>query len=86
MPIDDLSRAGARGRGATTATGPAPRAAERRHALGYQDAAMPDGGLAAWEAAAGYRVDSGVHVPSRALAEVVVEHEARARPTGLRRN
>jgi rhodanese-related sulfurtransferase len=33
-----------------------------------------DGGIAAWEAA-GYRLYSGVHVPSKAFAEVV-EHEA----------
>ena len=33
-----------------------------------------DGGIAAWEAA-GYRIYSGVHVPSKAFAEVV-EHEA----------
>ena len=35
---------------------------------------MLDGGIAAWEAA-GFRVYSGVHVPSKAFAEVV-EHEA----------
>jgi len=44
------------------------------HALACQDAAMLDGGVAAWEAA-GYRAYSGVHVPSKAFAEVV-EHEA----------
>ena len=43
-------------------------------ALGYQDVAVLDGGIAAWEAA-GYRLYSGVHVPSKAFAEVV-EHEA----------
>ncbi|HYM73752.1 MAG TPA: rhodanese-like domain-containing protein, partial [Stellaceae bacterium] len=36
--------------------------------------AVLDGGIAAWEAA-GYRIYSGVHVPSKAFAEVV-EHEA----------
>jgi rhodanese-related sulfurtransferase len=43
-------------------------------ALGYQDVAVLDGGIAAWEDA-GYRLYSGVHVPSKAFAEVV-EHEA----------
>jgi rhodanese-related sulfurtransferase len=43
-------------------------------ALGYHDVACLDGGLAAWEAA-GFRIYSGVHVPSKAFAEVV-EHEA----------
>ena len=43
-------------------------------ALGYRDVAVLDGGIAAWEAA-GFRVYSGVHVPSKAFAEVV-EHEA----------
>jgi rhodanese-related sulfurtransferase len=54
--------------------GLAGRAAERMAALGYQDVAVLDGGIAAWEAA-GYRLYSGVHVPSKAFAEVV-EHEA----------
>lgn len=43
-------------------------------ALGYTDVAVLEGGIAAWEAA-GYRLYSGVHVPSKAFAEVV-EHEA----------
>ena len=54
--------------------GLAERAAARMSALGYQDVAVLVGGVAAWEAA-GYRVYSGVHVPSKAFAEVV-EHEA----------
>jgi len=54
--------------------GSALRAAARMSALGYQDVAVLDGGIAAWEVA-GYRVYSGVHVPSKAFAEVV-EHEA----------
>ncbi|HVB18141.1 MAG TPA: rhodanese-like domain-containing protein, partial [Stellaceae bacterium] len=54
--------------------GSAVRAAARMSALGYRDVAVLDGGIAAWEAA-GYRVYSGVHVPSKAFAEVV-EHEA----------
>src|SRR5262249_1761562 len=54
--------------------GSALRAAERMRGLGYEDAAGLDGGIASWEAA-GYRIYSGVHVPSKAFAEVV-EHEA----------
>ena len=54
--------------------GLALRAARRMSGLGYQDVAVFDGGIAAWEAA-GYRIYSGVHVPSKAFAEVV-EHEA----------
>jgi 3-mercaptopyruvate sulfurtransferase SseA len=49
-------------------------AAQRMMALGYRDVAVLDGGIAAWETA-GYRLYSGVHVPSKAFAEVV-EHEA----------
>lgn len=54
--------------------GLAQRAAARMAALGYTDVAVLAGGLAAWESA-GYRVYSGVHVPSKAFAEVV-EHTA----------
>jgi rhodanese-related sulfurtransferase len=54
--------------------GTALRAARRMSALGYSDVAVLEGGIAAWEAA-GYRLYSGVHVPSKAFAEVV-EHEA----------
>jgi len=54
--------------------GLAERAAARMAALGYQDVALLDGGIAAWEAV-GFRIYSGVHVPSKAFAEVV-EHEA----------
>ena len=54
--------------------GLAARAAARMSALGYQNVALLDGGVAAWEAA-GFRVYSGVHVPSKAFAEVV-EQEA----------
>jgi len=54
--------------------GLAERAADRMHVLGYTDVAVLDGGIGAWEAA-GYPVYSGVHVPSKAFAEVV-EHEA----------
>ena len=49
-------------------------AARRMASFGYTDVAVLDGGIAAWEAA-GYRVYSGVHVPSKAFAEIV-EHEA----------
>ena len=54
--------------------GSALRAARRMSGLGYTDVAVLEGGIAAWEAA-GYRLYSGVHVPSKAFAEVV-EHEA----------
>jgi rhodanese-related sulfurtransferase len=55
--------------------GVAARAAGRMSALGYTNVALLDGGLTAWEHA-GYRVYNGVHVPSKAFAEVV-EHAAR---------
>lgn len=54
--------------------GLAERAASRMAALGYADVSVLRGGIAAWEAA-GYRIYSGVHVPSKAFAEVV-EHQA----------
>lgn len=54
--------------------GVAQRAAERMASLGYADVSVLSGGLAAWEAA-GFRIYSGVHVPSKAFAEVV-EHTA----------
>jgi rhodanese-related sulfurtransferase len=54
--------------------GLAQRAAARMTALGYPDVAVLDGGIAAWEQA-GHRIYSGVHVPSKAFAEVV-EHAA----------
>jgi rhodanese-related sulfurtransferase len=54
--------------------GTALLAAGRMAALGYQDVAVLEGGIAAWETA-GYRLYSGVHVPSKAFAEVV-EREA----------
>ncbi|MGE0205656.1 MAG: rhodanese-like domain-containing protein [Hyphomicrobiaceae bacterium] len=54
--------------------GLAARAAERMAALGYSDVSLLEGGVTGWERA-GYRVYSGVHVPSKAFAEVV-EHEA----------
>ena len=73
--IDDLvPRRGVRVVWCDDGDGSAPRAAERMRALGYHDVSVLDGGLAAWEAAS-YRVYSGVHVPSKAFAEVV-EHEA----------
>src|SRR6516164_2206992 len=46
------------------------RAAQRMVDLGYSDVSMLDGGIAAWESA-GFRIYSGVHVPSKAFAEVV---------------
>lgn len=54
--------------------GLAERAAERMHELAYTDISVLDGGIAAWEEA-GYRIYNGVHVPSKAFAEVI-EHEA----------
>jgi len=53
--------------------GLAERAAARLIEGGYTDVAVLAGGVAAWEAA-GFPVYSGVHVPSKAFAEVV-EHE-----------
>ena len=73
--VDDLvPRRGARVVWCDDGEGLAARAAERMSALGYHDVAWLDGGIAAWEAA-GFRIYSGVHVPSKAFAEVV-EHEA----------
>ena len=54
--------------------GLAERAAARLTEGGYTDVSVLAGGLAAWEAA-GFPVYSGVHVPSKAFAEVV-EHES----------
>ncbi len=54
--------------------GLAALAASRMSALGYTDVSLLDGGIDAWEQA-GYRLYNGVHVPSKAFAEVV-EHEA----------
>jgi rhodanese-related sulfurtransferase len=51
----------------------AERAAARLIEGGYTDVSVLEGGVKAWEAA-GYPVYSGVHVPSKAFAEVV-EHE-----------
>jgi rhodanese-related sulfurtransferase len=53
--------------------GLAERAAARLIEGGYNDVSVLAGGVAAWEAA-GFPVYSGVHVPSKAFAEVV-EHE-----------
>lgn len=52
----------------------AVRGAKRMIELGYTDVAVLDGGNAAWEKA-GYRLYEGVHVPSKAFAEVI-EHQA----------
>ena len=54
--------------------GLAERAASRMATLGWNDVSVLGGGIAAWEAA-GHRLYSGVHVPSKAFAEVV-EHAA----------
>ena len=72
--VDDLvPRRGARIVWCDDGEGLAARAAERMLALGYQDVGFLDGGSAAWEAA-GFRIYSGVHVPSKAFAEMV-EHQ-----------
>jgi rhodanese-related sulfurtransferase len=49
-------------------------AATRMTSLGYTNVHLLDGGVAAWDAA-GFPIYNGVHVPSKAFAEVV-EHEA----------
>jgi rhodanese-related sulfurtransferase len=73
--VDDLvPRRGARTVWCDDGEGLAALAAQRMVALGYSDVAVLEGGIAAWEAA-GFRVYSGMHVPSKAFAEVV-EHEA----------
>jgi rhodanese-related sulfurtransferase len=75
LMVDDLvPRRGARVVWCDDGEGLAARAAVRMAALGYQDVGYLDGGLAAWEAA-GFKIYSGIHVPSKAFAEVV-EHEA----------
>src|SRR5712671_3649349 len=53
--------------------GLAERAAARLIDGGYTDVSVLEGGIKAWEAA-GFPVYSGVHVPSKAFAEVV-EHD-----------
>jgi rhodanese-related sulfurtransferase len=73
--VDDLvPRRAARVVWCDDGDGLAQRAAARMSGLGYQDVAVLGGGIAAWESA-GYRLYSGVHVPSKAFAEFV-EHEA----------
>lgn len=54
--------------------GLAEAAAAKMAALGYTSVSVLEDGLAGWETA-GYRIYSGVHVPSKAFAEVV-EHDA----------
>jgi rhodanese-related sulfurtransferase len=71
---DSVPRRGARVVWCDDGEGLAARAAARMAELGYTDVSVLSGGIAAWEAA-GYRIYSGVHVPSKAFAEVV-EHEA----------
>jgi rhodanese-related sulfurtransferase len=73
--IDDLvPRRGTRVVWCDDGDGSALRAAGRISQFGYTDVAVLDGGISAWQAD-GYRLYSGVHVPSKAFAEVV-EHEA----------
>lgn len=73
--IDDLvPRRSARVIWCDDGEGLAEKAAERMREIGYEDISVLSGGTVAWEAA-GYPIYSGVHVPSKAFAEVV-EHEA----------
>ncbi|MFT5175011.1 MAG: rhodanese-related sulfurtransferase [Gammaproteobacteria bacterium] len=51
----------------------AQAAAARSAAFGYQDVSVLEGGVEAWRMA-GYQVYTGVHVPSKAFAEVI-EHD-----------
>ena len=75
LVIDDIvPRRAARTVWCDDGEGLGEQAALRMAALGYTDVALLDGGTPAWEAA-GYTVYEGVHVPSKAFAEVV-EHEA----------
>src|SRR5690349_16341618 len=75
LVIDDLvPRHGTRVVWCDDSDGSALRAARRMIGFGYTNVSVLDGGIADWEAA-GFRVYSGVHIPSKAFAEVV-EHEA----------
>ena len=56
--------------------------ARRMASLGYQDVAVLEGGIASWETA-GYRLYSGVHVPSKALprlSSMMPTHRGSPRP------
>ena len=76
LMLDDLvPRRAARVIWCDDGEGVATRAAARTVALGYDDVSVLAGGLSAWEAE-GFRLYSGIHVPSKAFAEVV-EHEAK---------
>ena len=75
VSVDDLvPRRGARVVWCDDGEGLAAQAAERMTAIGYMDVSVLEGGIKAWEADS-HRIYSGVHVPSKAFAEVV-EHEA----------
>ena len=75
VSVDDLvPRRGARVIWCDDGEGLAAQAAERMTAIGYMDVSVLEGGIKAWEADS-HRIYSGVHVPSKAFAEVV-EHEA----------
>ena len=76
LMVDDLvPRRAARVVWCDDGEGVAARAAARMAALGYGDVAVLGGRANGWEAE-GFRVYSGIHVPSKAFAEVV-EHEAK---------
>lgn len=73
MADDMVPRRSARVIWCDDSEGLAEQAAERMSKLGYSDVSVLAGGIAAWEQA-GFRIYSGVHVPSKAFAEVV-EHD-----------
>ena len=73
MAADLVPRRSARVVWCDDGEGLAEPAARRMAELGYTDVSVLEGGIAAWQRA-GYRIYSGVHVPSKAFAEVV-EHD-----------
>src|SRR5215218_8221029 len=69
LMVDDLvPRRAARVVWCDDGEGVAERAAARMAVLGYGDVAVLAGGLGAWEVE-GFRLYSGIHVPSKAFAE-----------------
>jgi rhodanese-related sulfurtransferase len=76
LMVDDLvPRSAARVVWCDDGEGVAQRAAARMAELGYGDVAVLAGGLKGWEAE-GFKLYSGIHVPSKAFAEIV-EHDAK---------
>ena len=75
LTIDDIvPRRGVRVIWCDDGEGLAHQAAAKMRAIGYTNVSVLEEGIAAWERA-GNKIYSGVHVPSKAFAEVV-EHEA----------